>query len=299
MDVRVLEAELLLDARAELGEGARWDKRTDRLAWIDILARQIHLSDPATGATVSIEAPSHVGCIAPRRPGGWIAALADGFWTWDAPGGWRRIAAITADRPDIRFNDGRADPLGRFWAGTMAYDSTPRAGALYRLDPDGRIETVLDDVSISNGIVFPQSEAAPGVAAVSTCYYVDTPTQRIDVLTVDPGGRLHDRRPLVEIPASAGAPDGLTIDADGGLWLALWGGGAVRRYRRGRLDTIVRVPASRVTSCAFGGRDLDELFITSAWAGLSDAQRATEPLAGGVFRVRPGVRGVPEPAYAG
>jgi sugar lactone lactonase YvrE len=285
------DAELVTKADAELGEGPVWDARSSRLAWVDILSTRILLTDVGTGETDVIQAPLQVGAIAPRAAGGFVAALQDGFWVvGDGPP--RRIAAIAEARPELRFNDGKCDPAGRFWAGTMAYDQAPGAGALYRLVAGGQATRMLDHVTISNGLAWSLDGA--------TMYYVDTPTQRIDAFSFATAtGEISNRRPAVQIAAELGKPDGMTIDAEGGLWVALWGGAAVHRYLEGRLDRVIRLPVSQPTSCAFGGADLDELYVTSAWEGLSSTEREAQPLAGAVFRVRPGVRGLPAAVFAG
>ena len=270
--------------RAEVGEGPVWDIRSSRLVWVDILGRRIHVTDPRTGETSSIEVPLHVGAVVPRAAGGYVAALQDGFWIVD-DGPARRITAVPEARPGLRFNDGKCDPAGRFWAGTMAYDEAPGAASLYRLEADGLADRVLDGATISNGLAW----SGDG----RTMYYIDSPTQRVDAFTFDvTTGDLGNRRTVIRIPRELGTPDGMTVDADGGLWVALWGGGAVRRYVDGRLDREIRLPASKITSCAFGDEDLGTLFITSACEGLSDAELREQPLAGALFRVRPGVRGV-------
>jgi len=286
-----VEVEVVAALGSELAEGPIWDDRTGRLVWVDILGRRIHATDPATGETTSIETPLHVGAVAARARGGFVAALEDGFWIiGDGPA--RRIAAAPEARPGLRFNDGKCDPAGRFWAGTMAYDVTPAAGALYRLDPDGRATLVVPDVTLSNGLAW----SGDG----RTMYYVDSPTQRIDAFAYDPAsGGLSNRRTVVEIPPADGTPDGLTIDEDDGLWLALAHGSAVRRYVDGRLDREIRLPVSLVTSVTFGGPERDQLFITSAWEHMTADERAREPLAGAVFRARPGVRGRPADVYRG
>jgi sugar lactone lactonase YvrE len=151
---------------------------------------------------------------------------------------------------------------------------------------------VLEGVTISNGLAWSPDGR--------TFFYIDTPTRRIDAFDVDPStGAIARRRTAVEVPASAGWPDGMTVDAEGGLWVALWGGWAIHRYLDGRLDRVIEMPVAQPTSCAFGGQELDELFITSAWKGLSDAERAAQPVAGALFRLRPGVRGVPPVPFAG
>jgi sugar lactone lactonase YvrE len=282
---------VVVAAGAELGEGPVWDARSGRLAWVDILGRRIHVIDPGSGDTRSIETPLDVGAVAPRAAGGFVAAFQDGFWAV-ADGAIRQVAAVPEAQPGLRFNDGKCDPAGRFWAGTMAYDEAAGAGCLYRLDSAGGAVRVLGDVTISNGLAW----SADG----ATMFYVDSPTQRIDAFSFDVAtGGISNRRPVVRIAAELGSPDGMTIDAEGGLWVALWGGSAVHRYLDGRLDRVIRLPVGQPTSCAFGGPHLDDLYITSAWKGLSADARRAQPLAGALFRVRPGVRGVPPATYSG
>jgi sugar lactone lactonase YvrE len=283
--------EVVVAPAARLAEGPVWDARSGRLVWIDVLAKRIFLTDVRTGSSDVIEVPLHVGAVVPRATGGFVAALQDGFWVVGV-GPPYRMARIPEARPDLRFNDGKCDARGRFWAGTMAYDESPAAGALYRLDPDGRVSRMLDGVTISNGLAW----SADG----RTMYFIDTPTQRIDAFSFTPStGEIGDRRPLVHISPELGAPDGMTIDAGGGLWVALWGGGALHRYLDGRLDQVISLPVTRPTSCTFGGENLDELFITSASEGLSAEERSAQPLAGAVFRLRPGVRGMAPAAFLG
>jgi sugar lactone lactonase YvrE len=222
-------------------------------------------------------------------------ALTDGFWLLEPSGvNLRPLAAVEADRPGTRFNDGKCDPAGRFWAGTMAYDETPGAGTLYRLDPDGRVEPMLAAVTISNGLAWSLDGR--------TLYYVDSPTRRVDAFDHDPaGGMLTNRRPFVELgPGEPGVPDGITIDAEGHLWVAFWDGWAVHRYQPdGTLDAVVPDPVARPTSCAFGGVDLADLYVTSASIGLSPAELAEQPHAGGIFRARPGVPGLAPVPFSG
>ena len=283
--------EVLVAAGAELGEGPSWDVRSGRLLWIDVVAKQIFLTDVRTGASEVIPVPLPIGSVVPRAAGGFVAALEDGFWVVGL-GPAYQVARIPEARPGLRFNDGKCDPAGRFWAGTMAYDQSPAAGALYRFGPDGHATLVLDGVTLSNGLAW----SADGL----TMYYIDSPTRRIDAFSFSPStGEINDRRPVVHIPPEVGVPDGLTIDAEGGLWVALWSGGAVHRYLDGLLDRVIELPVSQPTSCTFGGDDFDELFVTSASDGLSAGERETQPLAGAVFRVRPGVRGLPPAIYVG
>lgn len=296
MSLRELAPDLVLDARAELGEGPVWDAVAGQLVWVDILGRRVHRFRPGDRAdVVALETPSHVGAAAPRREGGMVLALADGFWLLDpdatAP---RPHRLVEAERPGTRFNDGKVDADGRFWAGTMAYDYRPGAGSLYRLDPDGGVETMIEGVTISNGMAWSDDRR--------TLYYIDTPTRRVDAFDCDPAtGALGDRRTVVRLPDGlAGSPDGMTIDAEGALWVALWDGWAVHRYLPdGTLAAVVRMPVARPTSCAFGGADLADLYVTSARSGLSANELAAQPAAGGLFRVRPGAIGHPSTPFAG
>jgi sugar lactone lactonase YvrE len=185
--------------------------------------------------------------------------------------------------PAIRMNEGGCDPDGRFYIGTMAYDQTPGAGSLYMAGPGGALSVVEPGATISNGFDFSPDG---GLA-----YYADTTTGRVDVFDYDRAHGLTGRRPFAVIDAADGGPDGLTVDAEGGVWVAVWGGGAVRRYSpEGRLDAVVRMPVSKVTAVAFGGDDLDRLFITTSTHGVD---RAAEPDAGALFTADPGVRGRP------
>jgi sugar lactone lactonase YvrE len=283
--------ETVTPAGAKLGEGPVWDERSGRLVWVDVLAKCIFLTDVRTGTSDVIDVPLHVGAVAPRAAGGFVAALQDGFWVvGDGPP--YALTRVPEARAGLRFNDGKCDTAGRFWAGTMAYDESPAAGALYRLDADARATRVLDGLTISNGIAW----SVDG----GTMYLIDSPTQRIDAFSFAPAtGEVSDRRPLVRIPPEMGAPDGMTIDAEGALWVALWGGSAVHRYLRGRLDRVIHLPVTQPTSCAFGGDDFDELFVTSASAGLSAEALSTQPFAGAVLRLRPGVRGTAPATFVG
>jgi sugar lactone lactonase YvrE len=291
--VRTLpEAELFVDARARLGEGPVWDARSGRLVWVDIEGRALHSTDPGTGTTTTHPMPLRIGIAVPRQSGGFVAALEDGFHAIDPDGQTQLIAAVATASGRLRFNDGACDPAGRFLAGTMAYDYAPGAGALYRLDLDLRVIRLLDGVTISNGLGWSPDGG--------TMYYVDTPTRRIDAFDYDVAtGALSRRRSFVDIDGD-GRPDGLCVDVDGAVWVALWPGWSVRRYLAdGTLDAVLPVPVAKVSSCAFGGPSLDELFITSAWTELSDEERLAQPHAGSLFRASVGVRGVPRAAFAG
>lgn len=280
--------ELVLEARAELGEGPRWEARGQRLLWVDILRGRVHSFRPGKAACRSVDVGRPVGALTLAADGGVVLALAGGFARLDWESGQTRmLATVEEDRPQNRMNDGACDPAGRFWAGTMALDESPGAGGLYRLDGDLTVHTMLTGVTISNGI-----DWSPDGRLL---YYVDSPTRRLDVFDFDlRTGAIAGRRPFAEVPAEAGTPDGITVDAAGFVWLALWGGAALRRYAPdGALERTVPLPVSHPTSCAFGGANLDELYVTSARRPLTPDERARQPMAGGLLRLRPGVVGRP------
>ncbi|NKQ58694.1 SMP-30/gluconolactonase/LRE family protein [Amycolatopsis sp. K13G38] len=267
------------------GEGPVWHEGWPGLRWVDMLAGDVLQLDAATQAV----SRHHVGTVAaalrPRFDGGVVLALERGFAFAGADLTGVEPLGELWDDPGVRMNDGGCDPDGRFYCGSMAYSERPGAGSLYRLGTDGTVTTVLTGVTISNGLVWSPDGG--------TAYYVDTPTRRVDAFDYDPERGLTGRRTAVEIPEAAGAPDGMTVDAEGRLWIALWGGSAVRCYStEGVLEDHVPLPVSRVTACAFGGPDLGELYITTSQQGVR------EPGAGALFRYRPGVKGVRTLGYS-
>ena len=265
------------------GEGPVWDARTGRLLWVDMLDGDVLTLSPGVPEPARHHLDKVAAVVRPRAAGGFLVAVERGFvFTDDELRETRRLPAVWDD-PSSRMNEGGCDPQGRFYCGSMAYDAHPGAGTVYRLDPDLAVHTVLEDVTISNGMVWSLDGAL--------VYYIDTPTQRIDVFDADPAtGGLTGRRPFVQIDEADGSPDGMTIDAEGGLWVALWGGGEVRRYGSGgTLDARIPLPASRVTACTFGGPDLRDLYITTSRLEISPG---SEPAAGALFRATPGVAGL-------
>jgi sugar lactone lactonase YvrE len=272
-----------------LGEGPIWDAANRCVVWVDQLAGDLLSLGPAPGALARIHVGSIAACVVPRAAGGYAVATKRGFSLIDADGSVERLPGLWDDRA-VRMNDGACDAQGRFFCGSLAFDQTPDRGALHRLDPDHTVHRVLEPVSLSNGIGW----SPDGTVA----YYVDSATQRVDAFSYDPAcGTLSERRPFVEIPADVGLPDGLTVDAEGGVWVALWrGDGVVHRYdAAGRLDAVVDLPVSQPTSCVFGGDALDQLYITTSSLDL----RRPEPDAGALFVAHPGVRGLPTHAFAG
>jgi sugar lactone lactonase YvrE len=284
---RVLEAELAVAAGYELGEGPVWDASRGLLRWVDIFAGHVHALDPATGEHTWFEAGDPVGAVGLTRGGGLVFALADGFALSDHDGQrLSRVPGFGVDRAAVRFNDGKPDPWGNFCAGTMAWDETGSPpGSLYRLGPDGTVAELFGDVGLSNGLDWSDDRRL--------FYYADSLSGRVDLFDTDPDtGLLANRRPFVIVPEADGIPDGLTLDAEGCAWLAVWGSGELRRFAPdGRLDTVVRLPARQVSSAAFGGDDLDTLYITTARGGLTDAELREQPHAGDVFACVPGVPG--------
>lgn len=285
--------EVAVDSHSELGEGPVWDEESGRLIWVDILAGLIHRFDPGTGADETTEVGQPVGAVASRANDGLVLAMRDGFGVLTGGGDIEMIAATESENVGNRMNDGKCDRAGRFWAGTMAFDQSPGAGALYRLDRDRSVETMFTGVSISNGLCWSADDRL--------MYYIDSPTQRVDVFDFDiASGTLVNRRGLIGIPAADGLPDGMTIDEEGYLWVAMYGKGAVRRYSpSGEFDRMIELPASQITSCTFGGDDFGDLYITSAAQELSQQELASQPHAGALFACRPGPLGLPANRYAG
>ncbi|HZS13341.1 MAG TPA: SMP-30/gluconolactonase/LRE family protein [Candidatus Dormibacteraeota bacterium] len=294
-----LTAECILDCRCKLGEGPVWNPATGALDFVDIMSGELHHLDPRSGRHTVDGIGQHIGAFAPRRDGGYVVAVQDGFGLIDAGGGAvEMIAPVLADRPDLRMNEGKCDPQGRFWAGTMAYEYDQGAGTLYRLDPDGSVHTVLEDVTISNGLDWTDDER--------TLYYIDSFAYRVDAFDYDAAaGTVGNRRVAFEIPnddsspAGLTVPDGMTLDAEGALWVAVHGAGEVRRYDpEGNILQVVTIPPLAVTSAVFGGEDLDELYITCAGA-YPEGLPHDGPGEGGVFRCKPGVRGRQTRLFAG
>jgi sugar lactone lactonase YvrE len=255
------------------------------LVWVDIFPGIVFVTSASGERLASFEIGHPVGSAMPAEDGGWLLADATGF-TMLGPGGHTApLLPLLADRPDLRFNDAKCDPQGRAWAGTIESAMAPGTGTLYRLDPGPVATPVLDGLTVSNGLGWSPDGR--------TMWFADSAVRFIRAFEYEgDSGHLGPGRPAVQLQETAGKADGLCVDDEGCLWVGLWGGGAVHRYTPdGRLDTIVRVPASQVTSCAFGGPRGSTLFVTTARIGLGDDALRTEPLAGGLFVVEPGVTG--------
>lgn len=281
-------AKLILDAQAMLGEGAIWQPAEKKLYWIDIEGKALHIFDPVSTEDKVFPVGERIGTVVPVAGGGALVALQNGIHRIDTKTGKLQFVINPLPDANLRFNDGKVDPSGRFWVGSLALDSRRRGASLYRFDPDGTIHTMLDSVSISNGIVWSADK--------KTMYYNDTPTMTVQAFDYDDKtGDISNGRIAVRIPKGIGAPDGMTIDKEGKLWVALWGGGCVARFdpMTGELLQKINVPAPNVSSCAFGGDNLETLYITTARAGMTPDKLKEFPHSGGLFAVRPGVKGVP------
>ena len=284
-----MKAEQYTDVCTYHGEGPIWDSVASRLRWVDMLNGDI-LTQAPDGSIARQHVDKIAAALRPRAGGGLVVGIEHGFVLLDADGQAGPVHTAFTD-PSIRMNDGGVDRQGRFFCGSMPYVQDAPRGVFYRFDPDGTITEVFRNVTISNGVAW--------TTAGDTMYYIDTPTHRVDVFDYDPAtGMPSGRRPLVHIDPDQGAPDGLCLDAEGGVWVALHRGHAVHRYNtlNGKLDQVIELPPSQVTACTFGGEQLDELFITTSRENLPDD---AEPQAGALFHVKPGVRGLPLGAFAG
>ncbi|OZU88504.1 SMP-30/gluconolaconase/LRE domain protein [Virgibacillus indicus] len=291
-----MHAELVLDTKNILGEGPWWDSDKQKLHWIDIEDKRIYSYKPQSKEYDYITVNQLIGSAAPTNSSRkLLCAMQNGFYMLDLQTG--RTEHIYDPEPGIhdnRFNDGKCDPAGRFWAGTMNMEGKSQRAALYCLDSKTGCRKVLSQVSISNGLCWSPDHR--------TMYYIDTPTREIVSFPYDlKNGTLGEKKAAVSFPAGQGVPDGMTIDVEGMIWVASWGGGHVSRWdpSTGKCLETIRVPASQVTSCTFGGENMDELYITSARVGLDEKALNNEPSAGGIFRIKTKTKGLPAYKYDG
>ncbi|MSR82977.1 MAG: SMP-30/gluconolactonase/LRE family protein [Candidatus Latescibacteria bacterium] len=290
-----VQLELLVDFRAKIGEGPLWDEQAQVLYWVDIMGNQLCIYDPVKKQNTPIDVGQPVGTVVVRESGGLMLALQDGLASFDLKSHEVKILVDPeAHLPDNRFNDGKCDPAGRFWAGTMAFAATKGVGSLYCMDTDLSVRKMLGEISISNGILWSQDH--------QTMYYIDS--LKMDVRAYDfdlKTGDIANERVACQIPKEMGLPDGMAIDAEGMLWVAHYNGSRVCRWnpQDGQVLETIPLPVSRVTACAFGGPDLDQLYITSASQGMSPEEWQKEPHAGGLFVCSPGVKGVPTFRFKG
>jgi sugar lactone lactonase YvrE len=279
-------------AQAHHGEGPVWDPRDGALLWLDITGRCIHRTTP-DGVTTTVGMPDDVGAVVPYAPGGLLAAVGRSVLRVGLPTGDLDVVAQTpAVDPPVRMNDGGTDPAGRFWAGTMGREGEEGAGTLYRLDGPGAATPVVRDVSVANGPVWSPDG--------TTMYFTDTPTEQIRGYAYDAAtGELGADRVVVDARELSGQPDGMTVDAAGNLWVAFWDGWAVRCFSpRGELLEEIAFPVARPTRPAWGGADASTLYVTTSRFGLSSEEIERQPLAGRLFAVVPGARGVVPPPAA-
>jgi sugar lactone lactonase YvrE len=294
-----MDFEVAVPAVVALGEGPRWDAATGTLLWVDIVGQSVHRYDPRTGDDECRPVRDIPSLALPRSTGGVLVGMPGGIYTLEAASGPEGgpaappLVPIEADRPGNRTNDGACDPAGRLWVGTMARDETSPTAGLYRVGLDLSVTRVLDGTTISNGLGWSPDGA--------TFYFIDSPTRRIDAFDCDQArGALERRRPLAAVEVEGAVPDGMAVDAEGCLWVALHGGWGLRRYSPGgELLAEVRLPVARVTSCCFGGPGLRDLYVTTRRDGLSDVELARQPLAGALLRLDPGVAGQPTYAFGG
>jgi sugar lactone lactonase YvrE len=281
--------ELLYDVKATLGEGPVWDARTQTLYWIDILNKRIYAN-----ADIFLESDETIGCLSLREDGGLIFTKRLSFWTCKADASnLTFLSPLDDEPPNNRFNDGKCDPRGRFLAGTMDMSEKDPNGSLYSFDGKSA-KKLLGEVTISNGLTWTPD--------YKTLYYIDTPTHEVKAHDYDlETGTIDHMRVVVRLPESLGFPDGMTSDMQGNLWIAMWGGAQVTKWdpNTGQMLEQIPVPAKNVSSCVFGGENMNELFITSARVGLDEETLQQYPLTGGVFRLETNVEGMPSFEFVG
>ncbi|MDQ3705082.1 MAG: SMP-30/gluconolactonase/LRE family protein [Chloroflexota bacterium] len=287
------EVEHVLDVQHKLGEGPRWNADEQALYWVDIENDSFYRYYPGDGTFEGFGVGMPVGALAFREAGGLVLAVRDGLALWDFNKSRLDFVADTElEKKESRFNDGAVDPEGRFWAGTMTHDGSA-SSSLYRLDSDYSVHTMATGLTISNGIGWSPDG--------KTMYHTDTEKQVIYAYDFDLAtGNIENRRDFVRTSEEAGFPDGLTVDAEGFVWSAFYGGWRVVRYGPdGKREREVRLPVANVTACTFGGPDLTDLYITTAWSGLNDEQRREQPLAGDLFMLSTDIKGQPQAKFRG
>jgi sugar lactone lactonase YvrE len=281
--------ELLTGFRAELGEGPSWDSRSNLLYWVDILGGNVHMYQPDNGKDTFIYTGRYVSSVIPRKSDGVLITLQHGFYTLDLKThGVMLICKVERDLAGNRFNDGKCDAYGRYWAGTMSMDGLRSKGALYFLSGDRSVTKVLSGVSTSNGLGWSPDN--------KFMYYIDTPTRRVVAFDFDlRTGGIRNQRTAVDFSDQEGSPDGMAVDKEGMIWVAHWGGSRVSRWNPSTGNALDRIilPTNYVTSCCFGGRNLDELYITTARRGSDEQTPSENPYAGALFRAKVEVEGLP------
>ena len=282
-----MQAELLLDAQALLGEGPAWDAKTQTLYWVDILEKRIY-----AGTELLAQLDDFIGCLAPCKNGHLILGMRASFVDFEPAISRQTLLAILTESATNRVNDGKCDPAGRFLAGSMDMNEKEASGSLYSFDGKA-VTRLLEGIRISNGLAWSPDH--------KTFYYIDTPTRIVKAFDYDVNsGAIANQRIAISVPDSFGWPDGMTSDTEGNLWIAMWGGAQVTKWnpQTGQLAERVSFPALQTSSCVFGGKNMNELHVTSARVGMSEADLKKYPLSGGLFRVKTNVEGMPTFEFA-
>ncbi len=285
--------ELVVDSKAMLGEGPCWDAERNKLYWVDIEGHRVHIYNPELDEDSVIDVGEYVGIMVPRVSGGFIVTLQHGFYHFDPLSETMSlIQEVEGDIVTNRFNDGKCDAYGRLWAGTMDINYSRRSGALYCIDSSLTVRKILEGITISNGLGWSPDN--------KHMYFIDTPTRQVVRFDFDlPSGTVNNGRVILNI--DEGYPDGMCVDEEGMIWIAHWGGSKITRWNPdlGTLLDEIILRTSNVTSCTFGGKDLSDLYITTARSGLSVDVLASQPSAGGLFRQTTLVKGQPSYAFNG
>lgn len=284
--------ERLTSQPARLGEGPCWHAEEQRLYWVDIEGKRLHRLDPETGDAASWDFPERIGTVAPRKAGGLLLAFPDRLVIFHPQTGVQEPYVIVDPNPKTRLNDGKCDPQGRFWVGSMDLEEKKSIGGLYRVDPDGTVTQWADGIGVSNGLAWSPDERS--------MFYIDSPTRRVFVFDMDLAtGVVSDRRVFCEFDEDEGFPDGMTSDAEGNLWVAHWAGARITRRDSltGAVLSTFPTRAYQTSACCFGGPALTDLYITSAQMNLTQEQAAEYPDSGHLLRLRPGLTGAATHAF--
>ncbi len=291
--MKSIKAECVFAGGAVLAEGPVWDEQAQLLYWVDIERGKICRFDPVSQSNQEWLLGTKVGFAVLTESGDMLAGTQEGLVRFSTETGHcAQYANPEPNLPDNRFNDGKCDPQGRLWAGTMSVMETEAAGSLYRVDADGNVNRCLTSVTISNGLAW----------SADRMYYIDSPTRRVDAFDFDASkGAISNRRTTVALADGLGFPDGMTMDAEGKIWVALWEGWGAGRFdpTTGEMLAKVEVPVACVTSCCFGGPDWEVLYLTTASRDLKEDEREKQPTAGGIFAAKPGVCGTPSIRFKG
>ncbi|MBT8394473.1 MAG: SMP-30/gluconolactonase/LRE family protein [Bacteroidia bacterium] len=283
-----LEAELEFETMALLGEGAFWNHKTQELYWVDIEDKKFNIYNPSSVSNRIIQMPSLIGTVVPYNENEAVVALLDGVYKVDLlTEEISLLSDVESNIPENRFNDGKCDPNGNLWVGSMHFEQSKPNASVYRINEQGETVKMIDSVTISNGIVWTKD--------AKTMYYIDTPTGNIMGYDYnDQTSTISNGRIAVKVSEEDGFPDGMAIDENDMLWVGMWNGNAVAQYdpKKGKLVSKISVPAHNVTSCAFGGENLDILYITTSSLDMTEEEQNRFPMAGSIFMVKPGVTGV-------